>query len=332
MYYFIHMKKSNEQLHNPHDVFFKETFGRKEVAKSFFETYLPENIHNLLDFNSLEILKDTWVDKELSEHFSDIVYKVKIKKKPSFIYLLFEHKSYTDIWLYFQLLRNMVKIWENYLKQTKKANKLPAIIPIVIYHGTKPWDNDNSFASLFEKNKDIENYIPCFKAEVFDISHIPDEQIRGEVILRVLFMAEKYIFNPDLFNKLGDIFDIFNILSNKSRATEYLEVLLRYLFTTIDAGKAPELKKALKKAIKEGESLMPTIAEKWFQDGVDVGIEKGIEKGIEQGIEKGFVKGKIEDAQKMIALGMDVATIHKITGLPISKINELIKNRTKAKR
>jgi hypothetical protein len=29
----------------------------------------------------------------------------------------------------------MVKIWETYLKQHKRARKLPFIIPMVIYHG-----------------------------------------------------------------------------------------------------------------------------------------------------------------------------------------------------
>jgi len=58
---------------------------------------------------------------------------------------------------------------------------------------------------------------------------------------------------------------------------------------------------------------MPTIAEKWVQEGVKIGIEKGIEKG------------KTEDAGKMISLGMNNTDIRKITGLPISKIEEMRK-------
>jgi predicted transposase/invertase (TIGR01784 family) len=60
---------------------------------------------------------------------------------------------------------------------------------------------------------------------------------------------------------------------------------------------------------------MPTIAEKWYQDGVKEGIEKGIEKGIEE--------GKIEDGLKMIAKGMTNADIRDITGLSIKKIQDL---------
>jgi activator of HSP90 ATPase len=62
-----------------------------------------------------------------------------------------------------------------------------------------------------------EYYIPDLKSEMFDISHLPDDQIKGAILLRVLF------------EKLHDIFKLYQQLSNKTTTTEYLEVLLRYL-------------------------------------------------------------------------------------------------------
>ncbi len=303
-----------ESLINPHDKFFKESFSRKEIAKSFIQEYLPDKLHNQFNFSSLEILKDTFIDKELSEHFSDILYKIKISGKQSYIYCLFEHKSYIDYWVGFQLLRNMVKIWEGYLKQSKKAKKLPVIIPIVIYHGRDKWNLKNSIIPLFEEIDSTKKYIPDFKSEIYDISHIPDDRIKGEILLRVNFLLLKYIFRPDLFEKLNEIFELFIKLSNKSKATEYLEVLLRYLVASVDSKKSEDLKNEIEKTIKSGENLMPTIAEKWVQEGVEKGVEKGIEKG------------KIEDAEKMIVKGMTNADIRDITGLSIKKIEEIRKH------
>jgi len=123
---------SNESINNPHDKFFRESFGRKDIAKSFIKEYLPQDLCKSLELKSLEISKDSYVDKEMSEHFSDIVYKINILGKSSFIYLLFEHKSYDDKLVHFQLLRNMVKIWEMFIKQNSKTGKLPQIIPLLI--------------------------------------------------------------------------------------------------------------------------------------------------------------------------------------------------------
>jgi predicted transposase YdaD len=47
------------ELSNPHDKFFKETFSRPEVIRSFLEEYLPGNVSAVLDLNSLELQKDS---------------------------------------------------------------------------------------------------------------------------------------------------------------------------------------------------------------------------------------------------------------------------------
>ena len=308
---------AQNNLINPHDKFFKESFSRREIAESFVREYLPEKLCKHLQLKSLEILKDSYVDKELSEHFSDILYKVRISGKLSYIYLLFEHKSYVDPWTGFQLLRNMVKIWEQFCKQHRKAKKLPIIIPIMIYHGSEKWNIDNSIQPLFEEIDDTREYIPDFRSEIFDISHIPDDKIKGEILLRVHFLIEKYIYRPDLFEKLHEIFGLLTTLSSKKKSTEYLEVLLRYLFATVDSKKADDLRQEIKKSIEQGETIMPTIAEKWIQEGIQEGMEKGMEKK------------ESEIIKKMIDSGMSNAEIRKISGTGLKKIEEIRRKKTK---
>jgi predicted transposase/invertase (TIGR01784 family) len=96
---------------SPHDKFFKEMFSKKDVAESFLKNYLPEELLGLVDTESLEISKNSFVDSNLKEYFSDIIYKVNINNNPSYIYCLFEHKSYPDKNAAFQLLKDMTKIW-----------------------------------------------------------------------------------------------------------------------------------------------------------------------------------------------------------------------------
>ena len=62
---------------NPHDKFFKEVLSRLEVARDFILYYLPSDIVGLFDVESLEIRKDSFIDKELKEHFSDILFLVQ---------------------------------------------------------------------------------------------------------------------------------------------------------------------------------------------------------------------------------------------------------------
>jgi predicted transposase/invertase (TIGR01784 family) len=294
-------------LSNPHDKFFKESFSRKEIARSFIKEYLPEPIRKQLNFNTLTILKDSFIDKELSEHFSDILYRIKMSGKSCYVYLLFEHKSYIDPWTGFQLLRNMVKIWEQYLKQNDSPEKLPVILPIVIYQGKQHWEFKSSIGHLFENIENTGDYIPEFKSEVFEISHIPDEKIKGEILLRVHFLIQKYSGTPKISEKIHEILILLLSLSNKRTKTEYLETLLRYIVATNEVEQMENITTEIEKTIEKGGMAMPTIAEKWFEDGVEKGIEKG----------------KIEDAVKMIEMGMSDDDINKITGLNRERIKEL---------
>lgn len=50
------------------------------------------------------------------------------------------------------------------------------------------------------------------------------------------------------------------------------------------------------------------------------GKEEGLAEGMEKGIEKGMNQRSLEIARKMLAKGMDVATVMEITGLSKSQL------------
>ncbi len=78
---------------NPHDAFVQKIFSHKEQAEDFLRNYLLQNICKLIDFNSLAIVKDSFVDEDLKKHFSDLLYEVQTNSREGFIYLLFERKK-----------------------------------------------------------------------------------------------------------------------------------------------------------------------------------------------------------------------------------------------
>jgi predicted transposase/invertase (TIGR01784 family) len=78
-----------EPVHNPHDRFFKETFSRVEVARDFTVHYLPPEIAALLDPATLSISKDSLVDEELGERFSDLLYQIQFN-------LIWDLSQYSD--------------------------------------------------------------------------------------------------------------------------------------------------------------------------------------------------------------------------------------------
>ena len=51
------------KIQNPHDKFFKETFSKVEVARDFIKNYLPESVLAVIDLETLEIQKDSFINE-----------------------------------------------------------------------------------------------------------------------------------------------------------------------------------------------------------------------------------------------------------------------------
>jgi len=329
-------KKTVSKIRSKHDEVVKEFLSENETAKSFFMEYLPAEIVQNLDFNTLEICKDTFINKKLAKYFSDILYQVDFENMDAFIYLLIDHKSQPDRFVGFQFLKYMVRIWELYRKQNKSAEKLPVIIPMVIYHGLRKWEMDTRFISLFNVPGYLKKYVPDFSYNLHDISHVPDKEIKGAVLLRVLFMTLKYIFTPGLRYKLREeIFPLFHELKDKEKGTEYLEVLLNYLTGSSRNLPGIELTETVTQFFEEGGDLMATIAEKWIKEGekkgekkgkkegIKEGIKEGKKEGIKEGKKEGIKEGKLSTAIELLRSGIPIEIITKATGFPRNEIEKL---------
>ncbi|MFO1432788.1 MAG: Rpn family recombination-promoting nuclease/putative transposase [Candidatus Competibacteraceae bacterium] len=80
------------ELSHPHDRFFQEIWSREAIGQDFLRHYLPQEIVALLDLDSLELTKDSSVDRRLRQHYSDLLYRLKFKDgRPGFVYFLLEH-------------------------------------------------------------------------------------------------------------------------------------------------------------------------------------------------------------------------------------------------
>ena len=59
------------------------------------------------------------------------------------------------------------------------------------------------------------------------------------------------------------------------------------------------------------------------REGIEIGMAKGMEKGRAEGIEEGMSQRSLEIARKMLAKGMDEASIMDMTGLTAEEIKLL---------
>ncbi|MEO1654631.1 MAG: Rpn family recombination-promoting nuclease/putative transposase, partial [Bacteroidota bacterium] len=156
---------------------------------------------------------------------------------------LFEHKSYypTEMPIQLQLLRYMLALWEHHLKQQLP---LVPIIPIVLYHGKRQWEQ-KPLAHFFGEQLglllegQLARFLPGFDYILADLSAYPDEEIKtlfSLVALQTALLIMKKIFDKTLAEEIQKIGDAFNELLETKSGEKFYRTILLYLYngTTID--------------------------------------------------------------------------------------------------
>ena len=273
-------------LSNPHDRFAKQILSEPERASDFLNNYLTPQVAASLDLSRLKLAKDSFVDSNLKEYFTDLLYHVRLKRRhDALVYVLIEHKSAPDEWVAFQVLRYMVKIWEPIAK--KRAGKLPPIVPLVLYHGKSKWNVARNFGALIDREKaeSLTEYVPEFQCQVCDLSQFGVDQLRGDLRLRVALLAMKNVFRPGQRERIIELLKTAESLpAEDGDGLEYLITVLRYYLAAAKGLRGDDFREAVRRVLpRQEEQIMSTAAEDWIREGEKKGIKEGIKKGIRKG-------------------------------------------------
>ena len=255
------------------------------MTRDFIENYLPESILKMVDLSELEIQSGSHVDEELSELFSDILFRTKINQREGYLYFLFEHKSYPDRMVALQLLTYMVRIWNRNVNK-KLDTHIPMIIPMVVCHGETKWKISPMFSDLILDfdilPEEVKQVIPNYRYLLYDLSQFSDEDIKGKAELMITLSVAR-----DIFKKSGEEFmeTIFKAaealaeLDEKETGLEYFETYMRYILSSGPKLTTEQLKTVIKElavTYKEGSEVTMTLAEVLREEGVEKGKKDGL--------------------------------------------------------
>lgn len=262
------------ELNNPHDRFFKESFSRPDVARDFLLHYLPKDVIAELDLSHLEIRKDSYIDEDLQQHFTDLLYEVGVKNGlGAHVYLLFEHKSGAEWLVAFQLLRYMVHIWEQDIRDGRKV--LTPILPLVVYHGREKWQAGLNFGSLFSGPESLRSYWPEFFYRLYDLSRYQDDEIKGAVRAQVTLLILKHSFDRNLIALLPDYLKRLNDLDDAKASLDYLGTIIRYVMSITPKLEPGSIAGVVNQAFPQtGGEMMSTLLDQLLEEGEERGIVK----------------------------------------------------------
>jgi predicted transposase YdaD len=264
------------------DAFFKLILSDPEMARSFFRAYLPKQLVDAIDWDSLTALPTEMESTSDNTLRADIIYSVKLRGFPQLqIIFIVEHQSSFDndmetrIGIY--AVRKLQEL------QTQLPNTTLIAHGIVLHQNSRPWksirvpDPQLPTNLLGLQNADGSPVLFQLGFNLVDLATHAYEDFMTEALIHAPLAVMKFIDDPDPMASIQRLFDcLAHHLSSPDRE-RWLHSLLGYLYynaqrldsgTTlihmIDSLRNPTLK----------ESSM-TWAEVLHKEGREEGREEG---------------------------------------------------------
>ncbi|MBK8051683.1 MAG: Rpn family recombination-promoting nuclease/putative transposase [Anaerolineales bacterium] len=255
-----------EPVYTPHDRFFKAIFSRPELAGDLLRQILPANSLAQFDLATIHPEKDSFIDADLQLQYADLLYSVNLAdQRPAFIYVLFEHKSYVQSLMAYDVLRYMVRIWEAGQKQKPPAPLAP-ILPIVVYHGLAPWREPLNMGGLFPGPAAMRPHWPTCTYQLVDLSQVPEPAAAGMLHLEAALWALRNSHREDVVAHLAELLRLLAELTRTYGAVQYSITILHYVSSVHKDVDAATIRQALRDAsVDAGEKLMATWLDERYE-------------------------------------------------------------------
>jgi predicted transposase YdaD len=237
------------------DRLFRYAFSSPENARDLARNLLPPRYHHVVEEARVSVDSKSYIEAELREQLTDLLicFDRPAGDAALYLYVLVEHKSQPEHWTTFQLLRYMLAVWSDVLRREgSEPKRLPPILPVVLYQGTREWDVPRTFEALIESADGevpgessavhIPHHIPRFEPLFVNLQSHPDENFHGGVRAVVALLFLKYLarridrtaaqvlldamHREGVTHKLREYFQAFYTAFLQTKSTEEIDIFI----------------------------------------------------------------------------------------------------------
>ncbi len=273
-----------------HDHSYKYLFSHARMVEDLLKGFVKEQWVEELDFSSLEKVNGSYISDDLREREDDIVWRVRWGTDWLYVYILLEFQSTVDHWMAVRIMTYVGLLYQDLIQSQnlRYENKLPPVLPIVLYNGDPEWTAATNIKQL--------------------IQEIPGGLARYRPSLQYLLLAEQAFGDEDLADLKNLVAALFR-LENSRTPQQLLDVVV-YLLEWLAEPEQNSLRRAFtvwfsrvlfparmsstaQPTIEELDEVKNMLAERvkeWNQESLERGIQKGIQKGMQKGMQKGALQ------------------------------------------
>jgi len=309
---------------NYHDMGYKELLQKKRNFIKFMRHFVKKEWVQLIDEGSLQLCDKGFVDSFFDELESDLIYRAKISERDVYFFILTELQSSPDFTIPFRLFRYISAILTRTFGDTptkereRKDFRLPVVVPIVFYNGTKGWYVTRNFKDYLQDSDLFEGVID-FEYTLVDINMLDKEYLlKNHDAICAAIAVDKACGGS--LEQLHET--IISIAHSKQdfTADEFSDFLTWFKQTAERrVGSAEAAERAIELIEKGADDTM-------MRTGLDILFDKAEARGEARGEAKWFIKA----TSQLIRNGKSIEEAANLLGLSSEQVEQVKQARSQS--
>ena len=298
-----------------HDTGYKLLFAHPEMVRDLITGFIPGEWVEEADFSTLERVNASYVSENEKERHDDMVWRLRIRDRWLWVYLVLEFQSSPDKWMAVRMMVYLGLLAQDlYRRGDLHDGKLPPILPVVLYNGEPVWNAPTDVVDCFvQPPGGLQGYLPRLFYHLIDEARLqqhPSEPVRN--FTDALFRLEHSRTPDDMRRVLQALDPLMRDEAAQPLRRAFVVWIKSLLRRKVPTPKIKEVEQI--NDIMEADTMLAERIGTWF----DEATRKGVVLGEEQGRKK--------TALAMIQDGiLDDASIARYTDLSVADIEALRK-------
>ena len=280
-----------------HDRSHRLLFSHRRMMEDLLRGFIDQPWIAELDFSTLHRLPSDYVTGELGdldERIGDVVWQVRRLHTEgevwSFVFLVLEFQSTCVEEMALRILVYVGLFYQRWLKERpghglRRGEKLPPVLPIVIYNGEATYTAPLDMAELVADGpEELQAYRPSLRYLLIDERRLSVESLAG------LKNVAAMLFRLDLCDRPEDLVPILEelrFLEDRELKRDLALWLRKVLLPERLPGESVPEAEDLDTFKTVLEERMETWTERWKREGFEAGLNEGRRKGLQEGRQEG---------------------------------------------
>lgn len=292
-------------------------FSHARMVEELLRDFVKEEWVGKIDFSTLKKYNNSFVSDDLKERFDDVIWSVNWGRKQLYIYIMIEFQSEIDSFMCVRIMSYLSLLYQDLIKSKaiKAGQKLPPVLPVVLYNGLRRWENValDIKDAIGPAPRGLEIYLPSLRYLLIDEGSYDNRELeKAKSVVSALFQLERQQAPEDVRRILSTLIDWLKAPEQQGLRRAFTVWLGRVLLPGRYPGeKIPEFND-----LQEVHAMLSETVKSW--------PAQWMAKGREEGREEGRKEGKALICLNMIEHGMTPEMIAKVTDLSEKQVIQLI--------